>query len=87
MSYLHPLDLLSLSRTTKSLRRLLLNRISRYIWTYALSKIEGLPPCPSDMVEPQYVALMFWKHCFVVILPVSLYSCWMLVLKAFNRTV
>jgi len=38
---------------------------ARFAWTYALSNVEGLPSCPSDLSEPQYASLAFDQHCHV----------------------
>ncbi|KAF8171113.1 hypothetical protein BJ912DRAFT_1066319 [Pholiota molesta] len=62
-SHLAPLDLLRLSRTTKELRRLLLNRSSTFVWKAALSTVEGLPACPEDMSLPCWTNLIFDHHC------------------------
>ncbi|KAI1782842.1 hypothetical protein LXA43DRAFT_1187368 [Ganoderma leucocontextum] len=63
-SHAYPLDLLRLSRTSKQLRCLLMLRSSRPIWTTALGNAVELPPCPPDMCEPLYAALVFDHHCF-----------------------
>lgn len=63
VSYLFPKDIISLSRSNKSLRNLLMRRSSRHIWTSAMKNVEGLPPCPSDMTEPSYLALLFARDC------------------------
>ncbi|KAG9090661.1 hypothetical protein FS749_000390 [Ceratobasidium sp. UAMH 11750] len=62
-SYLEPSDLLSLIRTTKFFRRMLLRRSASQIWRRAGQNIPGVPPCPSGMSEPQYTALMFSRRC------------------------
>ncbi|KAL5512741.1 hypothetical protein ACEPAG_3007 [Sanghuangporus baumii] len=61
-SYLMPLDLLRLSRTSRTLRGFFLSRSSRAIWTASIMAI-GMPPCPSDMSEPQYANLYLEKEC------------------------
>ncbi|KAL5482870.1 hypothetical protein ACEPAI_9465 [Sanghuangporus weigelae] len=61
-SNLTPLDLLRLSRTSRTLRGFFLSRSSRAIWTASITAI-GMPPCPSDMSEPQYANLYFEKEC------------------------
>ena len=63
--YLYPLDIIHLSRTSKPLRSLLMSKSSRPIWTTALGNVFELPPCPTDMSEPLYAALVFDHHCFV----------------------
>ena len=42
-----------------------MSRDSRAIWRAALGRAEDLPPCPNDMSEPLYAALVFDQHCFV----------------------
>ncbi|KAG8681482.1 hypothetical protein FRC08_015601 [Ceratobasidium sp. 394] len=61
--YIHPLDLILLSRANKFFRQLLLNRSAIQTWRYALSNVDGLPPCPEGLCEPQYAALIFSKYC------------------------
>ncbi|KAK0209114.1 hypothetical protein DFS33DRAFT_1307746 [Desarmillaria ectypa] len=62
-SNLDPLDLLRLSRTTKDLRALLLQRSSSFVWKRARENVEGLPPLPEDLSEPKFAHLAFDKHC------------------------
>ncbi|KZV73672.1 hypothetical protein PENSPDRAFT_648647 [Peniophora sp. CONT] len=58
---LDPGDLLSLSRTTKGFRRVLMSRSSAFIWRDVLAATveEGYPPCPKDMPEPMWSQLVF----------------------------
>ncbi|RXW20255.1 hypothetical protein EST38_g5599 [Candolleomyces aberdarensis] len=64
LDYLSPLDLLHLSRTSKALRAFFMNKISSpAIWRSALAAVNGLPPCPEDLAEPQYANLLFGNHC------------------------
>ncbi|SJL13368.1 uncharacterized protein ARMOST_16810 [Armillaria ostoyae] len=53
-SNLEPLDLLRLSRTTKDLRALLLRRSSSFVWKRARENVDGLPPLPEDLSEPNF---------------------------------
>ncbi|KAG9097879.1 hypothetical protein FRC07_010718, partial [Ceratobasidium sp. 392] len=62
MNLLSPGDLISLARSSKFFRNLLLRRSNIQTWRRAESNVPGLPPCPPGMCEPQY-ALMFSKHC------------------------
>ncbi|KAF9015808.1 hypothetical protein BDZ89DRAFT_907443, partial [Hymenopellis radicata] len=64
---LEPLDLLRMSRTTKTLRSLLMDKSYISVWQSALEGIEGLPPVIEGLSEPQYVNLMFDNHCHVCI--------------------
>ncbi|KAH9927807.1 uncharacterized protein B0H18DRAFT_1210527 [Fomitopsis serialis] len=61
--YLHPRDLLTLSRTTKSFHAFLMQRSSAYLWKDALKKLDGLPPCPEGWIEPAWVSLVFSPYC------------------------
>ncbi|KAH7316389.1 hypothetical protein B0J17DRAFT_351532 [Rhizoctonia solani] len=63
VSYLFPKDIITLSRSNKSLRNLLMRRSSRHIWINAMKNVEGLPPCPSDITEPRYLSLLFARDC------------------------
>ena len=60
-----PLDLIHLAQTSKPLRRLLMSKKSRTIWREVLGNVLELPPCPNDMDEPLYAALVFSQRCFV----------------------
>ncbi|KAJ2924602.1 hypothetical protein H1R20_g12497, partial [Candolleomyces eurysporus] len=62
-SWLHPMDLLHLAQTSKLLRRVMLSRTNRVIWTRSMKAFEDLPPCPEDLAEPRYAYLMFSRHC------------------------
>ncbi|KAK0233702.1 hypothetical protein IW262DRAFT_102333 [Armillaria fumosa] len=61
--HLDPLDLLQLSRTSKQLRRLLLQDSARSVWKTARSNVEGLPDIPADLNEAQYAQLLFGTYC------------------------
>ncbi|KAM5540087.1 hypothetical protein V8D89_006227 [Ganoderma adspersum] len=63
-SHLAPLTLLHFSRTSKLFRRTLMNKASRWIWQGALRTVLGLPPCPVDLNEALYTALVFDCYCF-----------------------
>ncbi|RPD58225.1 hypothetical protein L227DRAFT_191411 [Lentinus tigrinus ALCF2SS1-6] len=63
-SNLHPLELLRCSRTSKTLRSMLLSLRSRSLWQRALEAIPQLPPCPVDMSEVFFTALLFDDYCF-----------------------
>ncbi|KAI9570859.1 hypothetical protein HD554DRAFT_277660 [Boletus coccyginus] len=62
-AYVHPLDLLSLARTCKSLRELLMDKASAFVWKTARRQVQGLPDCPADMTEPEYANLVFYSRC------------------------
>lgn len=63
LSFLLPMDLLNLSRTSKDFRNLLLQRSSASAWKTARLQVDDLPDCPQDMSEPQYANLVFYPHC------------------------
>jgi len=65
LSFLLPMDLLNLSRTSKDFRNLLLRRSSAAAWKTARLNVDGLPDCPPDITEPQYANLAFYPHCHV----------------------
>ncbi|KIO33063.1 hypothetical protein M407DRAFT_17938 [Tulasnella calospora MUT 4182] len=62
--YLTPYDLRRLSHTCTRLRDLLMSKKARYIWQAVLLSSNGLPECPSDLNEPQYVRLLYSSECF-----------------------
>ncbi|KAF5372886.1 hypothetical protein D9758_001514 [Tetrapyrgos nigripes] len=61
--YLKPLDILRLARSSKVLRGILMSRTSADIWRAARANVEGLPPLPPDLTEPQYANLAFDMSC------------------------
>ncbi|KAF5364538.1 hypothetical protein D9757_011336 [Collybiopsis confluens] len=63
--HLDPVDLLRLSRTSKDLRNILMSKSSEAIWRFARENVEGLPPLPPDLNEPQYAHLAFESYCHV----------------------
>ncbi|KAF9075689.1 hypothetical protein BDP27DRAFT_1314336 [Rhodocollybia butyracea] len=63
--YLEPGDLLRLARTTKELRGILMSKTSESIWRTARENVEGLPPRPNDLNEPQYAHLCYESYCHV----------------------
>ncbi|CUA70927.1 hypothetical protein RSOLAG22IIIB_09201 [Rhizoctonia solani] len=64
-SHLMPVDIITLSRSNKLFRNLLMNQSSAHIWHAAMKNVSGLPPCPESMSEPSYLALIFTKTCLV----------------------
>ncbi|KAJ3893127.1 hypothetical protein GG344DRAFT_18943, partial [Lentinula edodes] len=64
-SYLEPLDLLRLSRTSKDLRVFLMSRSNAIVWRTARMNVPDLPPLPSDLSEPEYANLVFASYCHV----------------------
>ncbi|KAJ7650259.1 hypothetical protein FB45DRAFT_887452 [Roridomyces roridus] len=61
--HLRPQDLLTLARTTKEFRALLMTRSSAFIWKESRSRVQGLPEITNDLSEPQYANLAFDGHC------------------------
>ncbi|EJF65483.1 hypothetical protein DICSQDRAFT_152678 [Dichomitus squalens LYAD-421 SS1] len=61
--FLHPKDLLNLSRATREFRALLMSRNSAPFWREARKLVEGLPEPPSYLSEPAYANLLFCAHC------------------------
>ncbi|KAG8777772.1 hypothetical protein FRC12_000205 [Ceratobasidium sp. 428] len=61
---LDPRDLITLTRTNKFFRHLLLSRRrATAIWRQSFKNVPDLPGCPPDMCEPQYAALVFSPYC------------------------
>ncbi|KAB5590865.1 Protein SFI1 [Ceratobasidium theobromae] len=58
-------ELIQLSRVNKSLHELFLSRQTVRIWRSAQQAVPGLPPCPEELCEPQYAALLFTKWCSI----------------------
>ncbi|KAG8780832.1 hypothetical protein FRC12_022536 [Ceratobasidium sp. 428] len=58
-----PADLLSLTRTTKSLRNMLMTRASQHLWQAAIRNISQLPECPPQLSEPKYISLLYSHTC------------------------
>ncbi|KAJ4491661.1 hypothetical protein C8R41DRAFT_766211, partial [Lentinula lateritia] len=63
--YLDPGDLLRLARTSKDLRGMLMSKSSEAIWCAARANVEGLPPRPDDLNEPQYARLLYDAYCYI----------------------
>ncbi|KAK0228913.1 hypothetical protein IW262DRAFT_1353783 [Armillaria fumosa] len=74
-SHLDALDIMRLSRTTKTLRRLLMHVSAISIWKAALSR-DPLPPKPADLNEPQYINLAFSEHCHDCLAPGKHITLW-----------
>ncbi|KZP15668.1 hypothetical protein FIBSPDRAFT_958678 [Athelia psychrophila] len=68
-SFLRPLDILYLSRTTKEFGRVLMNRNNIFIWKAARANIPNYPECFEDMNEAQMARLAFEPHCYVCFKP------------------
>lgn len=59
------MDLLNLARTCKSLRGLLMDKSSVFVWKTARRQVQDLPDCPADLTEPEYAHLVFCARCNV----------------------
>ncbi|KAI0338123.1 hypothetical protein BDW22DRAFT_1363238 [Trametopsis cervina] len=69
MAFLHPLDLLHLSRVSRSFRKILLHRSSRLMWVAARRNANNPPDPPSHLSEPKYAALVFEHSCMACGVP------------------
>ncbi|KAE9410789.1 hypothetical protein BT96DRAFT_969103 [Gymnopus androsaceus JB14] len=63
--HLNPSDLLSLARTSKTLRNMLMSKSSASIWRATRANMPTLPPLPDDLSEPQYAHLLFSEYCHI----------------------
>ncbi|KAG8958812.1 hypothetical protein FRC00_002258 [Tulasnella sp. 408] len=52
---------------TERIRDILMTKGAKRIWMAALASVPGLPECPTDLSEPQYVRLMFTHDCDVLV--------------------
>ncbi|GLB43773.1 hypothetical protein LshimejAT787_1402850 [Lyophyllum shimeji] len=59
LTYLRPVDLLRVARTTKYLRSLVMRYSSAWVWVLAFARNPSVPPCPDDMPHPKWVDLLF----------------------------
>ncbi|KAF8602468.1 hypothetical protein BDV93DRAFT_545302 [Ceratobasidium sp. AG-I] len=62
-SFTDPIDLLSLTRSCKTLHSTPMEQSTNKIWRAAESNVPGLPNCPPDMRPQDYSALIFTKSC------------------------
>ncbi|KAF8996626.1 hypothetical protein BDQ17DRAFT_1364166 [Cyathus striatus] len=60
---LDPLDLVRLTRTTKTLRRVLLGRSTVGVWKQARGNLVNFPNCPKDMSDQAFACLILETHC------------------------
>ncbi|CUA75355.1 hypothetical protein RSOLAG22IIIB_05860 [Rhizoctonia solani] len=61
--YLSPSDIISLARTNKPLRRLIMDQSSTSIWLKSMKSVQGIPPCPAEVSLPYYMAFLFMNEC------------------------
>ncbi|KAK0490422.1 hypothetical protein IW261DRAFT_1325568, partial [Armillaria novae-zelandiae] len=65
-SHLEPQDLLHLSRTSKPLRVILLDRSAALsVWKRARRNLENFPGIVDGLSEPRYASLLFDTYCQV----------------------
>lgn len=62
---MEPMDILSLSRTSRYIYYMLMDTGSSAIWKKARSLIADVPECPSDLTEAEYARLLFGNDCYV----------------------
>ncbi|KAF8335068.1 uncharacterized protein EI90DRAFT_3049361 [Cantharellus anzutake] len=65
VGHLEPIDLLHLARTTKFIRSILMSKSSKLMWKRARGSLDGFPPCPPDLCEPEYASLVFETRCMI----------------------
>ncbi|KAF8600703.1 hypothetical protein BDV93DRAFT_447065, partial [Ceratobasidium sp. AG-I] len=63
--YLMPGDIITLARSNKFFRTLLMHRSAAHLWHGAMRNVPNLPPCPPGMSEPGYLTLVFSRTCSV----------------------
>ncbi|KIY71386.1 hypothetical protein CYLTODRAFT_128822 [Cylindrobasidium torrendii FP15055 ss-10] len=64
-SHLHPLGLLHLSRTCKTVRATLMSPVSRYAWRSSFESVmfDGIREVRNDICEPRLATLLFENRC------------------------
>ncbi|KAG6820473.1 hypothetical protein H0H93_016769 [Arthromyces matolae] len=72
--YLTSVDILHLSRTSKSLRRVLITNSAQYVWKRARVNFGYFLECPDDLNEAQFAALIFDELCDVRLIAPILYG-------------
>lgn len=65
LQYLWPMDLLSLTMTSKEFRKFLTQARSKFVWKLARQNAEFDVDCPRVLNEPQFANLVFNKYCHV----------------------
>ncbi|KAL0069406.1 hypothetical protein AAF712_003431 [Marasmius tenuissimus] len=66
--HLSPSDLLQLTRTSKNLRELLLEKSATTIWKSSFRRVVDIP-CPTDVSYPAWASLMYDKECHICSAP------------------
>ncbi|TFK30166.1 hypothetical protein FA15DRAFT_201250 [Coprinopsis marcescibilis] len=80
-SKLQPGDLLNLARSSKALRRIVLNRtLAGGVWRSAFVNVSDprapMPPCPEDLSLVRYANLVYDRYCFECGSTEKLEVCW-----------
>ncbi len=65
IGWLHPLDVIHLSRSSRFFRTMLMSKNNALLWKAARQNVPGLPDCPQVLAEPRYAAFLFDQYCFV----------------------
>ncbi|KAJ3492361.1 hypothetical protein NLI96_g11 [Meripilus lineatus] len=65
LQYLWPMDLLSLTMTSKEFRKFLTQARSKFVWKLARQNAEFDVDCPRVLNEPQFANLVFNKYCHI----------------------
>lgn len=74
--HLAPIDLLQLSRVSKSFRQVLMAKSSAWLWRSTWNSIPGTPATPEDVSEPAWTQLLFGGAvCYVCTLFVPSLAC------------
>ncbi|RDX47722.1 hypothetical protein OH76DRAFT_709802 [Lentinus brumalis] len=64
IGWLHPLDVIHLSRSSRFFRTMLMSKNNALLWKAARQNVPGLPDCPQVLAEPRYAAFLFDQYCF-----------------------
>lgn len=57
--------MIKLSWTSRSLNLYLMTKSAATVWRACLKRVQDLPPCPPNVIEPVYASFMFLTHCMV----------------------
>ena len=75
LSCVEPRDLLQLSRTSKTLRGVIMDKSNRFVWVNSFAADEEAPKCPKDISEPAWAQLLYSPYCQVrrSVAPISIH--------------
>ncbi|KDR73271.1 hypothetical protein GALMADRAFT_727996 [Galerina marginata CBS 339.88] len=62
-SYLEPMSLLSVARTSMATRANVMSNKAASLWKDVVKQVEDIPECPKDLTGPQYASLLFDDCC------------------------